>query len=292
MDETAKDISAHFHLLVSAFGFAVIALFIAWRNGFFKLPAHVEIVKGHIALWELIGVFVVFLGIGVLVMPSAAYIWSWIEGVSIEDALQMPAKAWLNVITIIASAAGVAAFTASRPNASRSAIIREMYVGGVSKIVRDFLIGACAWIISYPLVIFIGQLIAIFVLFEFPSGPVDQVAVKFLKATMEYPLLFSVTAFLIIFVVPIMEELLFRGYLQTWLKQQVGVYYAIFLTSVIFASFHFSISQGISNIELLSSLFILSCFLGFLYERQQSLVASIGLHVTFNFISVIAILSS
>ena len=62
------------------------------------------------------------------------------------------------------------------------------------------------------------------------------------------------------------------------------------IASLIFAAFHFSTSQGLNNIELLVSLFVLSCFLGFLYERQESLLASMALHATFNAISILAIL--
>ncbi|MBI3211827.1 MAG: CPBP family intramembrane metalloprotease [Simkania negevensis] len=50
--------------------------------------------------------------------------------------------------------------------------------------------------------------------------------------------------------------------------------------------FHLSSSQGVGNI----SLFIFALYLGFLYEKQCSLFASIALHMTFNSISVIRIL--
>jgi uncharacterized protein len=64
---------------------------------------------------------------------------------------------------------------------------------------------------------------------------------------------------------------------------------SILLASLIFAFFHFSYSQGIDNIEVITSLFVFSCFLGFVYERQQSLWASVGLHALFNAISVVLI---
>ena len=132
------------------------------------------------------------------------------------------------------------------------------------------------------------QILEIFSLF-FPA-PEEQIAVKYLRTVAQFPLLFTVASLLIVFIVPIAEELLFRGFLQTWLKQKVGWGKAILITSIIFSLFHFSTQQGAHNLSLLSSLFILSCFLGFLYERQQSLFASIALHMVFNGVSILLLL--
>jgi membrane protease YdiL (CAAX protease family) len=67
---------------------------------------------------------------------------------------------------------------------------------------------------------------------------------------------------------------------------------AIVFSSICFSAFHFSFSQGIGNISLLFSLFVFALFLGFIYERQGSLFASISLHMTLNIVSVARILLS
>jgi membrane protease YdiL (CAAX protease family) len=70
----------------------------------------------------------------------------------------------------------------------------------------------------------------------------------------------------------------------------LGTKAAILLTSLAFALFHYSGSQEIGNVSLIASLFTFALFLGFIYEKQSSLFASIGLHMTFNLASALRIL--
>jgi membrane protease YdiL (CAAX protease family) len=65
---------------------------------------------------------------------------------------------------------------------------------------------------------------------------------------------------------------------------------AIIFSALCFSLFHLAPSQGIGNISLVASLFLFALFLGFIYERQASLFASIGLHMTFNAVSTVRIL--
>jgi membrane protease YdiL (CAAX protease family) len=118
----------------------------------------------------------------------------------------------------------------------------------------------------------------------------EQVAVQQLKLiTHSEPLLISMMI-TIIGIVPILEELLFRGFLQSWLREKLSMWLAIPIASLLFAVVHFSKDQGLDNLELIASLFVLSCFLGYLFERQKSLWASIGLHSGFNLISAFMII--
>ena len=105
---------------------------------------------------------------------------------------------------------------------------------------------------------------------------------------LQYRILFIAMAPAVIILVPITEEFLFRGLLQSWLKQKLrSPLCSILFSSGIFVFFHYSSQLGLSNIPLLSSLFVLSCMLGYLYERQHSLWAPIGLHCFFNFMSLL-----
>jgi membrane protease YdiL (CAAX protease family) len=103
---------------------------------------------------------------------------------------------------------------------------------------------------------------------------------------------------------PILEELFFRGLLQTALIEQgwgfvprevPDISYrpspahrwgAILITSLVFAAVHASLEQGLV-------LFVLSLGLGYLYERTGNLWAPITLHFLFNGINLaIALLGS
>jgi len=154
----------------------------------------------------------------------------------------------------------------------------------------DFSLGILSWFISFPIVVVVGQTadLLLYVLFGFEGY--EQVAVQYLKMTLTSPLLLSVALFTVIITAPVIEEFLFRGFLQNYLKRYLGKKAAILSSSLCFALFHLAPSQGLGNISLAISLFIFACFLGFIYERQKSLFASIGLHMTFNLVSTLRIL--
>jgi membrane protease YdiL (CAAX protease family) len=155
---------------------------------------------------------------------------------------------------------------------------------------HDFLLGAIAWLVAFPVVQVIGQLfdMILFIIFRFEGY--EQVAVKYLKTTLESPAMAILALISIVIIAPIVEEFLFRGALQTYLKRRMSPKTAIIVTSLCFGLFHFSPEQGFGNISLIASLFVFGTFLGYVYERQGSLYASIGLHLAFNFISSVRIL--
>ena len=122
----------------------------------------------------------------------------------------------------------------------------------------NFLFGSLSWLVVYPWIGVISQLAAIALSFFYQGPHVDQIAVKHLKNIMDTFELFWITVVAIVAIVPVLEEILFRGFLQTWLKGILGRFQAIILTSLIFALFHYSRSQGFDNLELIISLFVLS----------------------------------
>ncbi len=152
-------------------------------------------------------------------------------------------------------------------------------------VLTDIGIGVLTWILVFPLITFVGQFfdLALYIFFQFEGY--EQVAIRYLKTTVESPLLLTTAILTIVIAAPCIEEFLFRGCLQSCLKQHLSTRGAILFSSLCFALFHFSLSQGLGNISLCASLFVLALFLGFLYERQGSLFASVGLHMTFNLIS-------
>ncbi len=154
----------------------------------------------------------------------------------------------------------------------------------------DYILGVLAWLIAFPVVQVIGQLFDMLLFIIFRYEGYEQVAVKYLRTTLESPAMTILALVSIVIIAPIVEEFLFRGALQTYLKRRFQPKTAIFLASICFGLFHFSPEQGWGNVSLIVSLFVFGSFLGYVYEKQGSLYASIGLHMAFNFISSVRIL--
>lgn len=88
---------------------------------------------------------------------------------------------------------------------------------------------------------------------------------------------------------PIVEEILFRGFLYSGLKTKLPKIYAAILTSAIFASLH--LLEGQRSLLWIAGLdtFILSIVLVFLLEKTGNLYASIGLHMLKNTIAFVVL---
>ncbi|MCF6150116.1 MAG: CPBP family intramembrane metalloprotease [Candidatus Kuenenia sp.] len=78
-----------------------------------------------------------------------------------------------------------------------------------------------------------------------------------------------------IIVAPIMEEIIFRGFLVPALRNYFGVRYAIFISAAVFAAVHMDAFAFLQ-------IFILGILLGYLYEKTQSLATSIVVHILHN----------
>lgn len=89
-----------------------------------------------------------------------------------------------------------------------------------------------------------------------------------------------------ILVAPIVEELLFRGIFQSMLRKNLGSpWLSIILTSIFFAAVH-----GSDIMLHWPALFVLSCCMGYAYEKSGSLVRSMTVHAVFNASSVLSAL--
>ncbi len=269
-----------------------IVSIIAYLSGYYGFKKKWFTLPPLVSVYKVLGIFLVFLGIELIIVPLAALLYLSMQAGQLIDVskthLSLATQGWLNFFAILASAIGIFLYLWSQ-----WPIVRRYICWGsiesskhINRGIKDFLLGCATWIISYPFIIISSQLIALMISVFIAPTQIDQVAVKQLKMTMNDPVLYMFTAFAMICLAPPVEEVIFRGFLQRWLVDRIGIFTGIILTSLLFAFFHFSISQSWENIELLSSLFILSCFLGFLYERQGSLLAPIGLHVTFNAVSI------
>ena len=73
---------------------------------------------------------------------------------------------------------------------------------------------------------------------------------------------------------PIVEELLFRGFLYHGIRRKAGVKAALIVTSAVFALIH--------PPQVMAPIFVVGLSLGYLYERTGTLIAPIAFHAVFN----------
>lgn len=192
------------------------------------------------------------------------------------------AFAWATNFTMVIATVTLISFTLP-------ATIRR-FVWGISNPCHKLLKGAFWWFLAYPTALLFAFLVNLLVEFFVDFSPSLQIAVVFLQNLKENSLLFAVTTFTLVILAPLSEEILFRGFLFTFLKKILPFKGALILSAFIFALFHFDPEQGYTNYSLLMALWILGMFLGWVYERERSLWSSIGLHAFFNFVSTINIL--
>ena len=100
-----------------------------------------------------------------------------------------------------------------------------------------------------------------------------------------YPSEFSkwLLVFGVAFMSPILEELIFRGYLlKGFAHSFIGVYGAIVLTSAIWAVIHFQY-----EVVYLVMIFVIGLVLGYARFKANSIYVPIMMHIFFNFVAAI-----
>lgn len=264
---------------------AAAAHFIAARQGYFRFPYEESKTESVVTVQLLIASFVVYFLATLLLGPLVAK-----HALRILHAMH-PEITTLSVLAICALQAALMIFILLLLFMLIGRRLPSIWKEGKkSSAAFDFGLGAATWLLGFPLVTVIGDLSDWVLNHLFGIQYYEQAAVKFLKTALQAPgsLMFAILA--VIILAPLLEEMLFRGLLQNYLRSKLGRKAAILLSAIIFAGFHFSPAQGLGNISLSLSLLILGIYLGFLYERQQSLLAPLGLHMSFNSINALRIL--
>ena len=285
----SSSISNDYVTTILLFGtLGLFALFTAKSRGFFHTHARTNI---SFSLGQLLGAFAIYLSMTLLGLPILIACFKTIHSAMYpESPFPTFVLGWLQVFII-----GLTFFLI-RANlcGQHKAIWKQIWKRSNSKqsIAQDIRVGILAWLISFPLVIAVGQLCDFILYAFFHLENYEQVAVRYLKKSIHSSSQLIPALLMIVCAAPLIEELLFRGCLQSYLKRYMKNGVSIILSSICFSVFHFSFSQGIGNVSLLVSLFIFALFLGFVYERQGSLFASISLHMTLNIVSVARILLS
>lgn len=155
----------------------------------------------------------------------------------------------------------------------------------VKTITKDFAIALLNLLTAWPVVLL--MLIATIFLGEIIWGENFQVQQhEELESITAHPqlslkILIILTA---VFIVPVFEEMLFRGMFQTIIRSYIkGPWRSIFISSALFALVH-------ANIQHWAALFTLSVCLGYSYEKSGSLFRPIFIHALFNAMAIIAAL--
>lgn len=282
-------IFGHLHLII-LFGFlALVSHWVAKRQGFFALPASAESEpSSHLRGIQVAIPFAIYLLISLFVIPIVARMFTFLyEEKGVITPLAYAGLLQLSSLVLILG--GLTAY-AVRQN---PALMRGIWFRGEmtrERFFSDFLLGVVTWLVAFPLVVVVAQISDLLLYVFFGVESYEQVAVRFLRMALESPLMLAVALFTVLVAAPIIEEWLFRGFLQTFFRKHLGVKAAILLSAFSFALFHLSTSQGWGNVSLALSLFAFAWYLGFIYERQKSLFAPIGLHIAFNAVSALRIL--
>ncbi len=251
---------------------------IAYRRGFFNRPSYP---KPPIRFTHLVSVFAIYFGY-LFVLPL--FLFRIIQSPTINELMT------LQFFIVVAMFITLLFYIRTEGRGSLTVAIKNPE----SKSSRwtDIGIGIAVWFVAFPWVGVVSQICDFILEAFFNFKSYEQVAVRYLKDNLESPVQMVLALLSIVILAPIVEELLFRGALQQFFKRYFSVKTSIILTAAIFACFHFSASQGLGNFSLIPSLFTFACFLGYTYERQGSIFASIALHLTFNLASSFQIIFS
>ena len=138
---------------------------------------------------------------------------------------------------------------------------------------RDVKIGLKHYLIVLPIIILAGFVVD-FVLRIFGIEPEQQDIIS--KILNEDSL--GVLTFMFFFgmlAAPVVEELLFRGFLQSAVKTTFGKLKAILISGFLFALVHL-------NAHVFLQIFILGLLLAYIFEKTGSLIAPITVHICHN----------
>jgi membrane protease YdiL (CAAX protease family) len=235
-------------------------------------------------------VFAIYLGMTMLAAPILVRMVQSFYAIFSTKSLPISALGWIQLFVLLCIMLFFYLYSKAQEPELFKKVWKDRKIYQSKPILIDFLMGVMTWIISFPLVIALGQLTDMILYYVYGYENYEQVAVRYLKTTLGSPPMLAVALFTILIAAPIIEEFLFRGCLQNFLKRYMIPKKAIIFSALCFSLFHLAPSQGIGNISLVASLFLFALFLGFIYERQASLFASIGLHMTFNAVSTVRIL--
>ncbi len=228
-----------------------------------------------------------------LVCAYGLYLASFLLSHNIVEALkQLPVSASLAAMTggqwfaleqfmgLVLATLGLSFFTSLIPDDLEALII------GSSGNWRKFLRGIAAGVIIYPIVIASSWIVGYLADFFIEEPKASQIAIEILKSLSQSRGWLILTIIAMTTIVPFVEEMLFRGYLQSFLYGIVHPTLATISTACAFAALHYAPIQKGANYEILVGLFVFSIFSSRIRLKEESIYSSIGLHAAFNATSI------
>ena len=141
--------------------------------------------------------------------------------------------------------------------------------------------GVIRYLITLPIIILAGYVVnAVFSYYGITPEMQDVVQWVLDEKS---PLILGCLLFFGIIIAPIIEEILFRGFLLSALKKSFGGRYAVTMSAALFSAVHIDIFAFLQ-------IFILGLLLGHLYEKTKTLAASIIVHITHNLLTLVFLL--
>jgi uncharacterized protein len=264
-------------LLVFLSLLSVFLLICAFSQGFFFLPVAPKYEKFPLLFF--FGAFALYYGLMVILGVLFALLFS-----ALPFPYGFPKLLLINEVFVLSGGLFLVVYLLALPRAS-SHILWRNGEKSFKRLNKSLQSGVFATMIAFPLVALFGQIIHSLKNAYGIQEHEIQVAVDLMQKAKAFPLLFWFSLFMIVFLVPFVEELLFRGFLHSWLRSYFSRSFSIVITATLFSFAHFSFTQGISNIEIVGGLWIFSLFLDFLYEKERTLWAPYFAHACFNGIS-------
>lgn len=272
--------------LIFAIALVLVDYWLAKRFNFFSIPPlHPSY---FIRLKYVLGIFFLYLALAFFVLPGITLLMLYLFTENVKVAFSHY-QGWLQIASLLILFISLLIFCALIDKKTVRTIFWGQKPSSFRRWCKSIGMGVVALIVSYPFMFLATILLGFISSAIWGKVEFEQLAVQQLKTTINDPYLFILSIFSVIILVPFMEELLFRGFLQSYLKKHLGIKGAIFLTAFLFAVVHFAPSQKEGNFQLIGALFVLSCFLGLIYEKEESLWAPIALHTAFNGASVLMI---
>ena len=134
-------------------------------------------------------------------------------------------------------------------------------------------------IISFTFFIPLLFLISFIIQYVLPEYKQQEIVLNFKSTLIEDK---GILLHVLIFA-PIVEEVIFRGYIYRILKSKLPIIFSMIISSTLFALIHYNVLSYIL-------LFVLSIFLTYIYERNGSIICPIIIHSLFNLMMSILII--
>ncbi len=137
----------------------------------------------------------------------------------------------------------------------------------------NIVLGVAGFLVVLPMLLAVGRVLS-FLQHNFLMEPlpVQEAVWRVLRTPWSLMWLVGV---LVVLIVPLAEELFFRGMLAPALQRWFGRTMAIMLSAVFFAAAHV-------DLVALVPMFLMGLVLGYLYDRRRSLVPCVAMHVLYN----------